>query len=562
MGYHPMTAQDMYEIIRRWHSHESISSIARQQGWDRKSVRGVVRKAQEHGVKPEAPLPTKEILVNIFEEWKRQKSREKEIYDSFVRVEDQIKSMIEGTMEMPKMKPKTAWQALYDNGEVTGSYGTFKTFIRRRGLTRPRFESPLRIELPPGEEAQLDYGKMGLLMDPVEGRRRVVNGFVMVLSCSRLPFIEFTFSQNAMEFAENIRSAFEFYGGTVERLSLDNLKSGVIKPNLYDPKLNRTFQELLEHYGCFADPCRVGEATDKGKVERQIPVSRELFAYLRYRYPAAGLAELNRHAKEWCLTVYGMRKHGTTGLKPREAFEEVEKKKLKALPAERFETARWREYTVHPDRSVRVDGKGYCMPENYVGRKVWTRRKGRFLAIYDGLTKVREYLVTAKRYSYLAGDFPKEKEEIMRGRYPSYLMSEATAMGPEAEALMRSVLEPHAYVRGRRGRGILEVMRKYHQEKFFEKIVKEARERRITMPGIFEQLMKDEADQLELFPDPMPVSIAGQTMIRECDYYFKQEEHHESKTSSRSGAETVEVVRDVSKPRHEAEGGDGERHGT
>ena len=124
----------------------------------------------------------------------------------------------------------------------------------------------IRIELPPGLETQIDYGKVGLLEDPSTGKRRVIWAFCGLLSHSRLPFIQFVYTQNQSSFAESFIDMFEYYGGLTEIQSIDNLKSGVIKPDLYDPKLNRTLIEVAEYYDTFIDPCRVGKPTDKAKI--------------------------------------------------------------------------------------------------------------------------------------------------------------------------------------------------------------------------------------------------------------------------------------------------------
>ena len=542
MGYHPMTHTDMYEIVRRWHDGQSISSIGRTENRDRKSVREVIRKTQEVGVTRETPLPGREILGEVFEAWKKKTERKREVYDEFSKHEEEIKNMIEGTEEVQKVKPKTAYLVLLEKYGVNGSYGTFKIFIRKKGLRLTGKESVSRMELPPGQEVQIDYGRAGLMPEGHDGKKRVVNGFLMTLSHSRHLFIEFTYTQKTEEFARSVRNGLEFYGGVPERLNLDNLKAGVIKPDLYDPKLNRTFQELVEHYGTFADPCRIATATDKGKVERMVPVSRELFRFLRHTHPTAGLIELNRLAREWCLNTYGMRNHGTTHEKPKEVFEAIEKAALKPLPAERFEITKWKQATVGPDQFLQFEYKYYSMPAKYVGRRLWVRKRDRMVGIYEEFIKLREYVIPRGRWAYLPEDFPKGKAEMMHGRYPSYLTIEARDMGPSAGALMEMILRTHAYLKARRGRGVLNVMTKYKDERFFEKICREAIERKIEIPQVLEQMMKNEADQMELLPEPLPMSEEGRAMVRDPNYYTQEDIAYESEASFGGGAEKVETV--------------------
>jgi transposase len=48
---------------------------------------------------------------------------------------------------------------------------------------------------------------------------------------------------------------------------LDNLREGVLTPDVYDPTLNPFYRDVLAHYGVVALPCRVGDPDRKGKVE-------------------------------------------------------------------------------------------------------------------------------------------------------------------------------------------------------------------------------------------------------------------------------------------------------
>jgi hypothetical protein len=71
--------------------------------------------------------------------------------------------------------------------------------------------------------------------------------------------------------------AFAFFGGVPRRLVPDNLRTGVDKPDLYDPKINRSYAELAEHYGVLVDPARVRKPRDKAQVERPMPYVRDSF---------------------------------------------------------------------------------------------------------------------------------------------------------------------------------------------------------------------------------------------------------------------------------------------
>lgn len=106
-----------------------------------------------------------------------------------------------------------------------------------------------RHETEPRQQMQIDYGKMGLLWDPQAGRNRVVHGFIGTLSWSRYKFVEFVWGQDQQCFVGSHKKMGTFFGGMSRVLLIDCLKSGVIKPDLYDPLLNPLYRQMADHYG-------------------------------------------------------------------------------------------------------------------------------------------------------------------------------------------------------------------------------------------------------------------------------------------------------------------------
>ena len=124
----------------------------------------------------------------------------------------------------------------------------------------------LRPDVPAGLEAQIDYGYLGRWLDPVGGRIRRVWAFVVVLACSRHMFVRPVLRMDQSSWVAAHVAAWEFFGGCPARLVSDNLKTGVIKADLYDPKINRAYAEMAVHYGCLIDPARAKKPKDKAEV--------------------------------------------------------------------------------------------------------------------------------------------------------------------------------------------------------------------------------------------------------------------------------------------------------
>jgi hypothetical protein len=129
----------------------------------------------------------------------------------------------------------------------------------------------------PGGEAQIDYGHLGAWVDPRSGKKRRVWAFVMVLPASRHLFVRPVLVMDQRAWTEAHVAAFDFFGGVPARLVPDNLKTGVDKPDLYDPKINRSYAELAVHYGTLVDPARAAKPKDKPRVERPMPYVRDSF---------------------------------------------------------------------------------------------------------------------------------------------------------------------------------------------------------------------------------------------------------------------------------------------
>ncbi len=287
MGYKPMKVQDVYDIFRRYHAGETISDIEHVEKRDRKTIRFYIKKLESLGFTKDKPFPEKENFCKTITTILPKIIRPKKLYNELEQLQEEILELIHDEKE--PILPKTTYKILKKQKKLNCSYPTFKRFIREKGIKRKKLKSMIRIELPPGDEAQLDYGKMGRLEEKKSGKKKTIYAFISVLSHSRHRFIQFVYKQNEQSFTESVIDSFEYYGGVTKWISIDNLKAGVIKPDLYDPKLNRTLQEAIEHYSTFINPCRVGKSTDKGKVERGVPGARELFRKLKILYPDADL---------------------------------------------------------------------------------------------------------------------------------------------------------------------------------------------------------------------------------------------------------------------------------
>lgn len=164
--------------------------------------------------------------------------------------------------------------------------------------TIPQAVDPVRVaihgvECAPGELAEVDsgrMGRMGRMPDPATGRERSLWAFIVVLVHSRHLFVAAVSRMDEETWLRCHLKAFAFFGGTVRRLILDNLKEGVLKADLYDPVLNRSYCDMGRYCDILLAPARNREPTDKPHVERNVPFVRERMTWpLRHNEPRPAL---------------------------------------------------------------------------------------------------------------------------------------------------------------------------------------------------------------------------------------------------------------------------------
>jgi transposase len=257
------------------------------------------------------------------------------------------------------------WQDLVDQSAFTGAYESVKRYVRKlRGAQSP--EPCAVIITAPGEEAQVDYGDGPMVRDPLSGKYRRARLFVMTLGYSRKSVRLLTFLSSSCIWCELHELAFRRLGGSVHVVVLDNLREGVLAPDIYDPSLNPLYHDVLAHYGAVALACRVADPDRKGKVEagvghaKKTPLKGQRFESLEQAQ-----AYLDHWEQRWADT----RIHGTTKRQVAAMFAE-EKPALLPLPLEPFRYYQYGERVVHLDGCVEVEAAYYSAPPRWIGRSV------------------------------------------------------------------------------------------------------------------------------------------------------------------------------------------------
>jgi hypothetical protein len=301
-------------------------------------------------------------------------------------------------------------------------------------------------------------GYLGLWTDPLCGKARKLWVFSMVLSFSRHMFIYVVSRIDQQSWIEAHVAAFAFFGGVPALLVIDNLKPAVLRPDLYDPQLNRGYAELAAHYGLLIDPCRVRHPKDKPRVERPMSYIRDSFFAGR---SFASVSEMNQAGEFWCLSVAGERIHGSTHQRPLERFQRLEAAALRPLPPHPFEAVTWTQAKVARDCHVQVARSLYSVPYRYVGRTLAVRIATRTVELYCDELLVKTHLRVAVGHRQTDWqDYPAHKARFFQ-RSPDWCREQARTMGPAVGQVVGELLTSHALHHLRQCQGIIGLAEKY-----------------------------------------------------------------------------------------------------
>ncbi len=327
--------------------------------------------------------------------------------------------------------------------DFTGSLSSVKRLYSV--LTAARGPRPEDVAIPviteAGHVAQVDFGYIGKLVDPATDTLRKAWVFVMVLGCSRHMFAKAVFDQTIATWLQLHVDAFAFFGGVVEVVVPDNLKSAVIRAAFAADEmsvLNRSYRELARHYGFIIDPAPPRQPEKKGKVERSIRYVKGSF-YSRRTFTDIG--DSNRQLHEWTLHKAGMRTHGTTQQRPIEAFETVEKSALKPLPAKPFALVTWKKGKVNDSSHLSFEKAFWSAPWTLIGKEALVRATPTEVEIHIDNAQVAVHARYPHQLWHTIESHLPEGRRDLRHRSRSHWEARADELGDEVGAYIRAVFD-------------------------------------------------------------------------------------------------------------------------
>lgn len=434
MGHRELTVIDVGEILRRYVAGETVRAITRATGTDRKTVRGYLRAAEELGlVRGGAPATPAQVAAIGHSRRPPREAHPGERDRALLAHSDRIRAwLFKDRLRLTKVAELLAREGL------VVPYTTLRRFARAYCDFGQRTLTVRLADPPPGHEAQVDFGRLGLLWHPESERRRLAYAFVLVLSYSRHQFVDVVFDQTIPTVIACFEKAWAYLGGVVAYAIPDNIKAIVTKADLYHPTFHPAFLEYAAYRGFLVDPARPADPTGKARVERPVPYVRESFfrgeTFLDFD-------DCRRRAIAWCTDVAGRRIHGTTRRRPLIVFEEEEKAHLGPLSAEPFDVPAWGTCKVHPDHHVRFLQSLYSVPTRYVGSEVTVRADSRLVRIYQGTELIKTHARQAPgKRSTDYSDYPQQLTPYAL-RDPDYYTEKALKKGEQIGRFMEALLD-------------------------------------------------------------------------------------------------------------------------
>jgi transposase len=428
------------EVLRRVHRGEAQRSVARGTGHSRNTVKRYVETALELGWEPGAAEPGESLAAEVMARMKPGPRRRAAagVEALLLAQEGKLKEWLcPGDSCGRGIKLTKVLQLLRREG-VDVSYPSLRRFAVKR-LDYGKGDLTVRMaDVRPGEVAEVDFGKLGLVYDQDAGRERMVFALVVTLVYSRHQYVYLSHSQRTCDFIGGLEEAWSFFGGVPARVVIDNLKPAVKRPDRYEPFFQRTFAEYARHRGFVIDAAVPGEPKGKPHVERQVPYVRENF-FRGEKF--LSMEHAQREASRWCVETAGTRVHGTTRRRPLEVFEAEERHTLRPLQEGRFDPPEWAEVKVHRDRHIQFMNALYSVPDPHVGKTVTVKAQGGLVRVYaEGrLVKTHQMQRPGGRSTDLA-DYPGEKAPYA-GRDAAGVVARAKECGESVGQMAEKLLE-------------------------------------------------------------------------------------------------------------------------
>ncbi len=377
MAFREVRVHEVREVLRQWvGSGLGRRTVAERAGVDRKTARRYIDAAVELGVCREGGLEqlTDELIGAVINAVRPDRAQgHGQAWDRLLPVEAEICEWVEDGLQLTNVHGKLERQG------VPVPYRTLHRFaVERCGFGCSR--STVRVaDGEAGMECQIDFGRLGMMHDPVTGRRRAMHALLFTAVHSRHMFVWLSFTQTLADVIAGCEAAWAWFDGIFKVLIPDNMKPIVLNADPVNPSFTDGWLDYSQARGFGTDPARVRSPRDKPRVERNVKYVRESW----WRGETfSDLADAQRRVERWCASTAGLRVHGTTAQRPAAHFAEAEQGLLLPAPVEIYDVPIFAKPLVARDRHCEVAKALYSIPGELIGQRLSARADSRLVRFY------------------------------------------------------------------------------------------------------------------------------------------------------------------------------------
>ena len=421
------------EILRLSSLGINHKQIAEGMGIARQTVVTTLQRAAAQGLSWQAvePLSDRELRAKLFPQGSNKPSFKMPNYETIHR-----------ELAKPGVTQQLLWFEYYDQcratGEIPYQLTQFKTYYREYVA---KTKATMHIQRKPGELMEVDWaGQTACIVDTDTGE--LINAYLFVAA---LPYSGYAYAEaflNRKQEAWIIAhvNAFEFYGGVARILVPDNCKTGVTKNTNSELVLNRTYQELAEHYGTAIIPARVRSPKDKATVECIVGIASTFILAAIRNQKYFSLHELNEDIRERLHALNHkpfQKKDGS-----RASLFAEERHCLLPLPRNTYEMATWKTAKVSFNYHIEVDGCFYSVPFEYIKRQVDVRVTRNVVEVFYEGARICSHIRLHDRqnkYSTQDGHMPPNHKQYIQWNGDRF-RKWAAKIGPQTTLVVESIL--------------------------------------------------------------------------------------------------------------------------
>jgi len=345
---------------------------------------------------------------------------------------------------------------------------SYSQFCRRYKEYNKKLPASARNTYQAGQQIMVDYaGHTVDVTDQTTGEVRTAQIFVGILPCSGYTYAEATWDQKKVSWISSHVRMFNYFGGTARYLIPDNLKSAVTKSGWNDLVLNRTYEDLADHYGVIIEPARPARPKDKSLAENAVKIVERRILFCLRNHTFFGLNELNAKICELIEELNNRETKRMPNGRTR-IFDELERHELKSLPEKPYQYTEFKTQLVRQDYTISVDEHAYSVPYQYIRQKVDVKITEHMVSVYHNNNCIASHPKSSIKFGQTMNQLHMpDNHQAIKQWSPEKLLDVAGFIGQETLAFIQS-LEPDDMTEIKRyktGSKLQELVDKYGSEK-------------------------------------------------------------------------------------------------